>query len=302
MNLSSIAAEKLSVTAVIYAYICFFNLIDEIASENDMADIEDGKIMFALGLTSSNSMPYAAPWKYPPFLLKNIENEKEKLLYTGMVRQIIERERIHRALMRKFEEYYVSHERDLLEMDITTVICEKMMDIDMFHIHMEELDQTTAKRLRKEMTLGIQRNAEKLKSVREEGDISLTQEEVDVMLDFLSMARRIYNHLRESAGDDFGNVWENIYTKSSYRLGSTIYSRLIYATNVVFKRLDDTLRELVEKKETGNGAGDARRYRFAATYEDGYENLRRCRNGAVLLRFRAYGSKRDVLDIGYAHE
>jgi hypothetical protein len=101
------------------------------------------------------------------------------------------------------------------------------------------------------------------------------------------MVRRIYNLLRESAGDDFENMWEKIKVFESLSAKENALSKFIYATNVVFKKLNDDLRELVEKKGAGKEAGDASRYRFAATYKDGYENLRRCRNGAVLLRFRS---------------
>jgi hypothetical protein len=282
MNLSGIAAEKMDVTGVIYTYICFFNLINEIARKEDMASIEYEGTKFALVFGATlNAVPDARPI----FLFNGIENESEGNIYTYVAKQVFEKKRIHRALMEKFEEY-TPRGREL-EMDFTASVHRNMIGTVMFHVHMEESDQMTAEKLRKDIFLALQNNAEEFGDAREEASVFLTQEEVSVMLDFLLRARIVYDRLRKSIGENF----EGCINKSLWSSRRDICYRFMHAVDIVFKKLDDDFRNL-SKEESGEAIATeyARVYRFAATYRDGYENLKRCRSGAVLLIFRAVGS------------
>jgi hypothetical protein len=166
----------MDVTGAIYAYICFFNLIREI-SKSSLASVEHEEILFTLGYDKHSSSLWTPPEVQPFFPLKWITIGKD--LYIDMVREVIGKKKIHQALMEKFGEYRPTPEARL-EADITAIVCEKMMGL---HVHMGELGSNIA--------LDVEENTK-------EGDISLTQEEVSVMLDFLLRARSIYSLLREN--------------------------------------------------------------------------------------------------------
>jgi hypothetical protein len=296
MNLSSIIVEKMDVTGVIYAYVCFFNLIGEIVRQNNMADVERGDIMCSLEFypveaLSNRIMPYASPeyYHYPFFRFKDIDVE-ERGLYGDMVRQIVKKRRVHKALMEKFREYYPQgHEKSdrLFDIDITSAVDQKMAGTAILRAHIS--NPAATERHRRDMALGVGRNAGIVGCAREEVNVFLTQEEIDVMLDFLSKAQNIYDRMR-GAGKDFGCIWENLGNEIRLRRRSReeAFSKFVYAATVVFKVLNDNLERLSKKKEVGDvTAGYGSRYRLAVTYKGGYENLRRCKNGVVLFRFRA---------------